>query len=342
VLAPVWWHKHTGMSFDEDFFFHPQRRVEAEQKMEHVLYDRWGEYGLGANRHDTLPVIGAVHLAAGFLISEMMGCRVEYKDSDPPQVIPAHRESLKADPGEAFKSTSFQRFQSMVEHLESKYNKVVGDVNWGGILNIALDLRGESLFMDMYDRPEDVKTYFSQIHQIIERFTGYIASRTGTTSISVNRTVAQFREPVFLHSECTNTMISASDYERFLLSLDSTWSLEHRPFGIHHCGPDAHRFAEVYGRVPHLDFLDVGWGSDIKTLRQNLPHTFLNIRLSPVEIVKQNEDQIHYAICKGVEDSGNPRLTGLCCINMDDRVTDLKIATIFETVQELRNKYKAD
>ena len=30
VLSPAWWYRHTGITFDEDFFFHPARRVEAE------------------------------------------------------------------------------------------------------------------------------------------------------------------------------------------------------------------------------------------------------------------------------------------------------------------------
>lgn len=27
VLAPEWWNRHTGISFDRDFFFYPARRV---------------------------------------------------------------------------------------------------------------------------------------------------------------------------------------------------------------------------------------------------------------------------------------------------------------------------
>ena len=38
VLAPEWWNKHTGITFDRDFFFHPLKRIESEQKMEKVLY----------------------------------------------------------------------------------------------------------------------------------------------------------------------------------------------------------------------------------------------------------------------------------------------------------------
>ena len=42
VLAPDWWHHHEGITFDEDFFYHPDKRVAVERQMEKVLYDRFG------------------------------------------------------------------------------------------------------------------------------------------------------------------------------------------------------------------------------------------------------------------------------------------------------------
>ncbi len=111
--------------------------------------------------------------------------------------------------------------------------------------------------------------------------------------------------------------------------------------GIHYCGSDPHRYAEAFAKIPHLDFLEVGWGGDIKRLRQHLPHTFLNIRLSPVDIVNQSPSEIHETIITLVHDSGNPWLTGICCINMDPQVTDDNITAIFETVEQLRQTYRS-
>ena len=84
VLGPAWWFKHEGITFDEDYFFHPARRVEVERAMERALHQRWGHYGLGSDYQQDLPVIGPIHLAAGFLISEMLGCRVNYAEDKPP------------------------------------------------------------------------------------------------------------------------------------------------------------------------------------------------------------------------------------------------------------------
>jgi len=340
VLAPAWWHSNVALTFDQDFFFDPARRVEVERKMEQVLYDRWGKFGLGQDRDKDLPVVGAVHLAAGFLLSEMLGCEVRYEDDAPPQVICAEMTNLNISADSAFESTAFKRFERLIENLKSKYGYLTGDVNWGGILNIALDLRGQALFVDMFDRPDEAKRFLGEIAKVIDRFTQSLAKETGTTSISVNRNVRQLDLPVYLHSECSHTMISVEDYEKFLFEYDSRWCEKYRPFGIHFCGKDPQRYAEAFAQLGHLDFLDVGWGGNVAQLRKALPDTFLNIRLSPVEIIEQSVEQIDETIRRLVAESGNARLTGICCINMDEKVTDEKITAIFRTVESLRRDHK--
>jgi hypothetical protein len=339
VLAPDWWHAHAGIDFDQDFFFHPRRRVEAERKMEQVAYERWGEFGVGGDKDRDVPHLGAVHLAAGFLLSEMMGCEVEYRADAPPQVRPKGQDCLAVDEQAAFASPAFRRLETLADRLTGRYGYVAGDVNWGGILNLALDLRGQDLLLDLADQPDKVGAFFGQISRVIEQFVNFVESRTGSSSISVNRTVRHRPGAVFLHSECSHTMVSVPHYEKFLLPFDIAWSCRHQPFGIHYCGPDPHRFAAAYAKVPRLDFLDVGWGGDLRILRQHLPHTFLNIRLSPVEIVHQTPDQIRSTVRRLVSDSGDPALTGLCCINLDQRVSDAQVGAIFAAAAELRCEF---
>ncbi len=340
VLAPEWWARNGKITFDEDFFFHPARRVEVEKQQERILYEKWGRYGLGEYRNDNRPEIGAVHLAAGFLLSEMLGCKVNYQENHPPQVIPAGRDRLDLLPEQAFESKAFKNALKLAESLKSRHGYLTGDMNWGGILNLAMDLRGEQIFVDMMTDPEGVAVFFRQIAGVIERFVSWLQAETGSTSVSVNRTVQHLERPVMLHSECSHTMISEEDYEHFLLPFDQAWS-SYRPYGIHYCGADPHRMAAAFAKVPHLDFLDVGWGGDIALLRKYLPRTFLNIRLSPVEIAQQSAGEINQTIARLVKESGNPYLTGVCCINMDDSVTDDRIDAIFETVEELRKEYRS-
>jgi len=336
VFHPSWWNKHVGITFDKDFYYHALKRIEVEKRMEHELYERFGQYGVGEDRGKDLPVIGAVHNASGYLLSEMLGCKVIYQEDGAPQVIPAGQDKLNINIGDAFKSPAFRSLLELQDKLKTKYGFITGDINWGGILNIALDLVGEKIFLDFYNEPQSTKRQFSKIGDVIEKFVTGITKETGTSSISVNRNVRHFQIPVFLHSECSHTMISTEQYEEFLLPIDLKWSEKHRPFGIHYCGSDPHRYAETFSKIKNLDFLDVGWGGDVKMLRKHLPQTFFNLRLSPVEIIRQGTNEIRETIVKLVKDSGNPNLTGLCCINMDDSVTDEKINIIFETVNDLK------
>jgi len=342
VLHPSWWYHHEGITFDEDFFFHPARRVEVERRMEQVLYDRWGRFGLGEYHDRDMPWIGPVHLAAGYLTSEMLGCRVDYCEDAPPQVIAANVDSLSISRDAPFQSPAYKRHERLLDSLKTRYGYLKGDVGWGGVLNTALDLRGQAFFLDLFDRPDEAARFAADIAAVIERFTREIARATGSTSISVNRNVRHVAGPVHLHSECSNVMISTDVYERFFLGVDVEWSKKYRPFGIHHCGKDPHRFAESYAKVPHLDFLDVGSGGDVARLREHLPLTFLNIRLSPVEIVGQTPHEIRETVRRLVHESGNPWLTGVCCINMDHQVTDEQVAAIFEEVEQLREEYAGE
>lgn len=334
VLAPEWWHKHTGITFDRDFFFHPLKRVESEQKMEKILYEKWGQYGLGKDKDSSRPEIGAVHLAAGYFISEMLGCEVIYGGNHPPQVRCMDRDNLVLNPDSAFRSKTFSDFEKMADVLKKKYGYLTGDINWGGILNIALDIRGQNLFLDMAMDPKGVYFFLNSIYKVVLKMTDWMDKETGTTSVSVNRTVRHFEKPVLLHSECSHTMISCEDYETHLMKYDILMGRGANPFGIHYCGNDPHRYAESFGKLPRLDFLDVGWGGDIKKLRMHLPNTFFNIRLSPVELIRQSEDEIQETVTRLINDSGNPYLTGICCINIDDKVSDSKIDAIFQTVKE--------
>jgi hypothetical protein len=134
-------------------------------------------------------------------------------------------------------------------------------------------------------------------------------------------------------------MISVGDYKKFLIRFDEQWSTQYRPFGIHFCGKDPERYAEIFSKLDHLAFVDVGWGGDAGKLREHLPKTFLNIRLSPVELIEQSTDEIEGVIRRLVADSGDPRLTGVCCINMDEKVTDDKITCMFETVAGFRAEH---
>ena len=72
--------------------------------------------------------------------------------------------------------------------------------------------------MDMLETPNAAARFAADLAAIIERFVHYVAQATGSTSISVNRTVRHIKQPVYLHGECSNVMISTQALRAVLLA----------------------------------------------------------------------------------------------------------------------------
>jgi hypothetical protein len=340
VFGPSWWHKRHGINFDRGFFFDPVRRVRDEQRMRQTLYDTFGDLGLGENDSHPRPVIGAVHLGAGYFIAEALGCRIIFHDDAPPDTLPMNMDD------EAFENWEppalsdipvMKDLERMVNTLQAEFGYVEGDVNWSGTHNAALDLRSTALYTDYYDRPEALRRFMDRMADFLLSFVQYLDSVSSSSSISVNRSVRLVNERLHLISNCTISMISRDFYEEFLLAPDKKLAAALPPYGIHHCGSNMEDYAESYASVGAV-FFDVGWGSDVRACRAALPDAFFNLRLNPARLATCTPDDIAADVNRLAAESGRLDLTGFCCINMDDTVPDENIRALYHAVEGLRER----
>lgn len=341
IFNPRWWHLNAGINFDEAFFFDKTRRVEDEQKMRKYLHERFQIDGLGEKDSVKKPVIGPVHLAAGFLIPMLFGCNVTYHIDGPPDVIPLNlcdEEVMKLKVPDLKTTYPISKLIEMMNELEMEYGYLEGDADWSGVLNHALDIRGNQIFMDMYDDSKAADHLFEILSLTVLDFTKLLLKRTGSTSISVNPQTRNFNPKINLHSNCSVSMISNDMYEDKLLKYDRFLAKHLQPYGIHHCGDNMDRVAKGYSKVQDVSFFDVGYGSDVKKCREILPDAFFNLRLSPVKMLHDTAAQVRDDILRLVEQNGGIENAGLCCINMDYGTPDENIRTIYDTAAELRGK----
>lgn len=342
VFHPEWWHKNHGLCFERRFFYDPDTRVEADLQMRKILQERFGRYGIEQDtKLETLPCIGATHLAAGYIISEMFGCEIIFSKDSSPQVITKNITDKEADyiePLYLSENKTFQELKKLVEKLKNKFGYVIGDINWQGVLNVALDLRGEKIFIDMVQNQTRAMRLFSAITDTIKEFVNYVRSETGTSSISVNRTIKYIDPTINLHSNCSVVMISPEMYQDLLLEFDRDLCESLQPYGIHHCGNNMHTHASGYSRLRGANFFDVGWGSDISACRKMLPNAFLNLRYDPAKMRLAKPDEVSEDIRKMLNKSAQLEKTGICCINMGCDVPDENILAIVQTVAEYRLK----
>lgn len=340
VFHPNWWHKNYGLTFDWDFYYEPKRRVWQEQRMRQLLYDRFGDIGLGQQDAPPRPIIGPILMGSGYIVQEILGCEVNYQEDGNPWVIPQNlsEAAIRAlqPPQDIEDTPSMRHLLALMDSLEAEFGYLQGDVPLHSIVNIALDLRGQEYFIDLIQKPD----LAAHLHQVIAR-TIYevgrrVKARTGQVSISINRTIASFDPGIFTIPNCSLQMISPGMYAEQLLAYDSWLGQQLPPLGFHHCGTNAHQFAPYYAQAGAV-YLDVGWGSDIAACREALPGAWLGLRLNPVRMLTATPEQASADVEQVLEAHGSPwEKVGVCCINMDYGTPDEAVRAMFNTVARYR------
>jgi hypothetical protein len=339
VFHASWWHRHYGFKFDEGFFFDPIRRVEDERRMRGILNERFGDLGLGEADAAARPVIGPVNLAAGFLPSAVLGCQIKFFEDASLEVVPANlsdAQVMALEVPDLETNPAFRRLIDLMDALEAKFGHLEGDVNWEGVQNLALNLRGSQLFLDYFDNPALARRLLDVAERTISAMAAYIRRRTGTNSISVNRIVGPVDSRISLHSNCTVTMVSAAAYHEYLLEYDRRLAADLWPYGIHYCGADMHKVRHEFARVEGAELFDVGWGSDVAACREALPNAVFSLRLSPVRVSTLTRKEVVQDVEHLLRAAGPLDRAAICCVNMDDKTPDENVRAIFETAARYR------
>lgn len=321
TFHPSWWHKNAGIDFSQPFFDDYRYRMECDVKMRKTLYEHFGKYGIGEKDPQPRPLLGTDLLAAGYLYSELMGCKIVYQPDNSPQVVCM---GLDADEiGEIRvpdldKSPVWARTQKQIDGLLADYGRVETYVNLQGIQNIALDIMGQELYLSYYSDPDEITALLEKITEMTLEIGKLFYALSDDISGGVTAIVRQVMPKNYLTSNCSVEMVSNDCYEEFLLPLDQKLADAFPCFGIHHCGKSMQHVCEGYAKVKNLAFAEVGAGSDIAYVREHLPGIWLNLRYSAVNIQKETPDEIHgnveRILREGKAYEGNASIS---CVGMD-------------------------
>lgn len=336
TFHPSWWHANAGVDFNEEFFTEPEYRIEADIKMRKTLYEKFGDAGLGEKHPAPRPIVGSDLIASGYLFSQLMGCKVNFYDGAPPEVICANlsdEEALSLKAPDLANNALWKQTTDQFEYLKGKFGYAESHINLQGVQNIAMDLRGSELLIDYYENPEAARNLIRESARLMIGTGREILKRSKVSSHGVTAIVRKVMPFVYLTSNCTVEMISQDIYEDFLLEADIMLASEFKPFGIHHCGKTMEHVAEGYKKVEGLAFAEVGAGSDVLKVRQSLPGVFLNLRYSPVRIKDATESEMMEELSKMAAAAG--RLFSISCVGIDSDTEDKQIKQFIACVERL-------
>ncbi len=333
IYNPNWWLRNYGIRFDESFYFDLDARIENDVQMRRALYER---FGIGTPLSQPRPVIGSEFVAGGFVVPALLSAEIRFAPDQAPCPVrtPMSREEAMALAVPDLETTwPMSRLISDMDRLHQRFGYVTGDFNTDGVLNTAMQLRGEQFLMDLLEDAELVSHLCQVITETQVRVAEYVRARTGTCSLAVNRSIASVDRSIYLHANCSVQMISPALYRRTLLAYDCQLAARLGPYGIHHCGDNLHLFAKSYAPSQAV-FYDVGWGSDVTRCAADLPAAFLNLRLSPVRMLQLGPDDIRRDTLALLAAAGRRENVGVCCINMDYGTPDENVRAMFQAAQD--------
>lgn len=330
IFNPNWWFRNYGIRFDEEFYFDREARIENDRRMRRALYER---FGMGPPGDEPRPVVGSEFVAGGFVAPALLGVEIRFAENQAPWPAP---RNLTRDQAMALRVPDIENTWPMsrwiedMDWLERKFGRVQGDFNTDGVLNTAVQLRGQEFFLDLAEDPELVSHLCGVIMETQARVAEYVRGRTGTCSVAVNRSILHVNPAIYLHANCSTQMVSPAMFARTLLDYECRLAARLAPYGIHHCGNNLHAFAPHYARSGAV-FYDVGWGSDVARCAASLPDAFLNLRLSPMRMLSCTAGEIRADARALLAASGRSANVGLCCINMDHGTPDENVRALLES-----------
>ncbi len=333
TFHPEWW-AERGFSFQQRFFTDSRYRIDRDRDMRRVLYEEFGEYGLGEKEPQPRPLVDSDLLAGEFVQAQVLGCDVQFFDRALPYTAPLNlsderTSSLK--PVDLAENKFWKVYDEQYRQLINQYGYVESYLDLHGVQNLGIDLRGQLLFEDYYIEEELADHVLGIACQTILDVAEAISRYSRSIGAGVTAIVRKIDPLLYVTSNCICEMVSAATYDRFLAPQDLRLKQRFSTFGIHHCGQTMEHLAKSYAKL-QPDFIEVGAWSDIKATLGEFPlSTKINLRYHPKDLAEKTPEQIRADILDMKRKASSHPFVTISAVGVDTRASRQAIATFLET-----------
>jgi len=279
TFSETWFHHHYGFTFGEKYSSDPIFRTEQDREARRVLYDRFGGIGLGSRDPEPQP-----HLdVCGHRFPPcLLGCQIIFQDGQAPAVhhLDVHSaEDVAAIQKPDLEANHWARmFREQGKALIDRYGRVDATINVGGPINVATTAIGSEFFMYMVDSPPAARHFFDLI--------------TSLWLECYDRLTAPFSPDLDPGREicignCPVGMVSPTMYCTQVLPADLDLRRNVRKLALHHCGV-MDRYLSAYQSLNPLEYIEVGWGSDVGAVRGAFPNTVLDLMINVYDVANMS------------------------------------------------------
>ena len=318
-FEPAWYSRRCEVDFGERWHRDPEYRHETLTAMKGELTAAFPSVTYWDDDDPTdLATLSGVYGA--YPIAHAIGIPLVYAPDRWPALDVSRRLSVdeveSLDPDRVLGSPVVEDIVRQMDIIGERWGKIHGYLNWQGVLNNAFNLRGEEIFLDMFDKPDLVRQFFGVITKVMIGFAKMVQERQRSSGFRINQ---------FSVSNCVMNMISPEQYAEFVRPFDREIAMSFERFGVHTCNWDVTPYIEVLSELPKLGYLDMGMMSDMARVRETFPDTYRAVLYSPVKLQDNSPDEIRRDMVKIYADLGPCDLVmaDIQATTPDERVRDL-------------------
>ncbi len=299
TFSPAWWRARYGLDFGEAAWSDPIARTELDRERRRLLWERFGDVGLGEENPEPRPNIQDAY--GHRFMAAVWGCEIVYLPDQAPAALalPDAAERVRAlEMPDLESNPVIRRARAEAKVLERRYGKCEGGVN-GGPLNHAVSVFGGEILALIREAPEHAQ-------QVLLTMARTLFAVFVNVSLPINHQPFRMPWPAGGLGNCPVCMVSPESYARVVRPAD-LWLREHyRDFHLHHCGVFT-AYAEVY-RALRPTTIDVGWGTEGRAVRAIYPCVPLSLEIQDAAILGKSAGELDALVAKMVEGAGPPEL----------------------------------
>lgn len=285
-FTPGWYRSALGIDFGEHWHENPAYRRNTILEMRSELRRRFPGTKIGGIDQPDKPLDLLTGTYGGSFVAGIYRIPIiYYKDNWPNN---EHRyltreEMELLEPPDLDKNVVFQNLMQQIEWIEQYEGRVEGYMNWQGILNNAIRLRGQELFTDMLNAEEKCRHLFECICTTMIDAAQRIHVRQNKSGVEVN---------FFTVSNCLVNMISPEIYRDLLLPLDKKIQEAFGFIAIHNCAWNADPYVDYYATIPDIGYIDMGLESNLARARKLFPDARRALMYTPMDLANKSLEQI--------------------------------------------------
>jgi hypothetical protein len=318
-----------GVDFSQRWHEDPDYRLKCHESMSREIRRRFPGRDIGGVNDDGPPdILTGVHGVA-FVVG-MFGKKIKYSSDTWPISRDAKITDAEADalePVDIDNNPFFEQFFRQLDRIEQLTGSIRGYINWQGVLNAAFRLRGEQIFIDLFDCPE-------RAHHIFDCVATTMIN--GMKKLYERQSKAGFTVEFATISNCVVNMISPAHYIEHIRPFDLKIRSRFKNFGIHNCAWVVDPYMDAYTVVPKLGYIDMGTSSDLARAKKLFPDTRRNVLYSSMDMSGKSPEGIRNDF-ERIAGEYSPCDVGL--LNLGPDVPDEQVIFFMDLCKELSDKY---